>query len=154
MLHTLFFQEVPACTCAVAHVVNLQLQNFIYDEQSRNTGVLRFKIIFSSDRKTIMISRLPWDSQEVEMQLDEAAEATAAVETTTATSSLSSQVLESVGPELAVSLQTKRDQFKRKLRNALSLFDFRERDPVSKTSARHSAKLELSQIGSGASATM
>jgi len=144
-LHRLLFQEAPVCKCAVAHVVNLRLQKIILDKQGQNTGAVRFKILFSFDRKIVMISRVPSDWQEPEIQPAEATTATTAGQSTMAASSFTSEVLEMAGPVPVLVPQRKRDRFKMKLHNIPSLFDFRGRNAVSKISGENTLKPELSQ---------
>ena len=65
------FQEAPACACATAHVINLRLQS-IDDKNGRATGAVRFKVIFSYDMKTAMISREPWDCNDPVLPIEAA----------------------------------------------------------------------------------
>jgi hypothetical protein len=67
-----------------------------------------------------------------------------------AASSFTSEVLEMAGPVPVLVPQRKRDRFKMKLHNIPSLFDFRERNAVSKISGENTLKPELSQAAPSA----
>jgi hypothetical protein len=121
-LHGLFqnkFQEAPACSCVTAHVVNLRLQG-ILDKHGQNIGAVRFKILFSFDRKTAMISRVPWDWQDTEIPITEAP--TAAPSTVAMNLAVPTPPFPgSVEPE--VTPQRKRDWLKEKFSRLSALFE-------------------------------
>lgn len=71
-LHQVFrerLQEAPACKCVTSHVVNLRLQR-VSDERGRDTGILRFTVLFSFDLNAVTIGRLPWDWQDTRTRVE------------------------------------------------------------------------------------
>jgi hypothetical protein len=136
-LHGLFqnkFQEAPACSCVTAHVVNLRLQG-ILDKQAQNVGAVRFKIIFSFDRKTAMISRVPWDWQETELPTTEA---TTATSSGTATNLAAVSTLPIPGSiELESAPQRKRDWLKEKFSKFSAIFETQDKAAPTKNTPKN-----------------
>lgn len=69
-LHDVFRQNLtePSCICGPGHVVNLRLQDII-DKQGRASGTLKFKVLFAFGINTVMISRIPWDTQAMQDEI-------------------------------------------------------------------------------------